>query len=126
MNDNDRDLEPAWQKLLEPKQPDHSEFESEFKAFVEWAAETRERLDEPDRTILDLFLQGLTRQQIGDRINRSRGCITGRLRKIIAKGQIRADDFRYFAAILQTSAHAYHVSVSQLLASLARREDDHG
>lgn len=108
-------LEAAWQSLLrshpelaqlpEPDRP--SPDYAKFKAFLEWAAETREHLDEPDRTMFDLSLQGLTHQQIGDKVYRSRGCVTGRLRKIMAKSQIPAADFRYFAAILQVYWHTW-------------------
>jgi DNA-directed RNA polymerase specialized sigma24 family protein len=106
MNKNPQtpNLEPAYQKLLrehpdlaqlpEPDRP--SPDYAKFKAFLEWAAEIRESLDEPDRTILGYFLQGLTYREIRDRTNRSRGCVTGRLRKIKARfgGQLSANAFR--------------------------------
>ena len=43
----------------------------------------RQRLDEPDRTIFELsWLHDLTHRQIGRRVNRSRQCVTKRLRII--------------------------------------------
>ena len=43
----------------------------------------RQRLDEPDRTIFELWwLHGLTHREISHRINRSRECVTKRLHKI--------------------------------------------
>ena len=157
MNDNDRpNLEAAWatllqrhpelgnlpdqsdrkppneeslDQLLEQGQPDPPPPSSdEFKAFVEWVAETRGRLDEPDRTIFNLLLQGLTHQQIGDKINRTRVCVTGRFRKImaLANGQFRAADFRVFADLLQLGCRLNQCSMPQLLDAWARGEADGG
>jgi hypothetical protein len=111
VNDNDRlkETEPAWQKLLGPppltpqEQADKARRDRGFQPYIERVVEIYKCLDEPDRTILDLFLQSLTHRQIGDRINRSHACVTERLGKInaLVNSQVHEADRAYFLAALQ-------------------------
>ena len=116
-----KNLEAPWQKLLREhpdlallpdpgpppltlqEQADKARREGGFTPYIEHVVEIHKGLDEPDRTILDLFLQGLTHEQIAHRINRSRSCVTERLGKIkaLVNGPIHEADREYFLAVLQ-------------------------